>query len=350
MKKRIARIACLSLTLIMLVCCMSGCGGGKKSGEVYKLSFSIGDPATSSKAVYYQSLADKVYEATDGGLEITVYPGGTLFSHFEVREGVISGGTDIGWFPTPFAPGQYPLSEILQLPLQFDNQMALTYTYLELYKQVPELQNELSNVKVLGLYAGPANYLFTTNPVTTPDDLRGLQIRTMSGVPADCLTAWGASPSFISPTEIYEAMDKGVIQGFTFDWSGVDSNTLFEVINYQIDLPLYYNPFIIMMNKDSYDKIPDEYKKVFDEIWASDAASYDYARIFTDEAAATEQRAYDEYGVEEIEPDMAAFRVYTDQYVDNWVKKNTTDTFDAQAYLDLAMELYAKGCELYPQN
>ncbi len=352
MKK--SKLLSLLLALLLIGSLLTACAS-KETVEtektVHTLNFSIGDPQASSKAIYYQSLADKVLEATDGGLVITIHSGGTLFSHLEVLEGVMSGAADIGWFCTPFAPGQFPLCEVLQLPLAYGNEMAATYTLQELYKQSPALQEELSDIKVLQLYAGPSNMLFSSVPIHTPDDLAGLQIRTMSGAPEACLSYWGASPVFMGAGEIYEAMDKGVVQGFSFDWSGIKSNTLYEVIDYTTDIALYVNPFIVLMNKDSYDNIPEEYKEAFDEIWCSTAAANDYSEIFAAEAQDSHDSGLSDYGIEEItltDEEFAQFKVYANQYNEEWIASNTTDTFDAQAYFDLAMELYDEGCEKYP--
>lgn len=347
MKK--SRLLCLLLALLLIGSLLTACAPKQKT--VHKLNFSIGDPQASSKAIYYQSLADKTLEATDGGLEITIHSGGTLFSHLEVLEGVMSGAADIGWFCTPFAPGQFPLAEVFQLPLAYGNQKAATYALQELYKQSPELQAELSEIKVLGLYTGPTNKLFTTVPVHTPADLAGLQIRTMSGAPEACLKQWGASPVFMGAGEIYEAMDKGVVQGFTFEWSGIKSNTLYEVFDYAIDIPFYTNPFIILMNKKSYDNIPKEYKEAFDEIWGSTAAANDYVDIFAAEDKASHDTGLNDYGIEEItltDAELAQFKVYADQFIAEWSKSHSTDTFDAKAYYDLAIKLYNEGCEKFP--
>jgi TRAP-type C4-dicarboxylate transport system substrate-binding protein len=323
-------------------------GGSSSPPAVCKLNFSLGDPASSIKAIFYQGLADKTREATNGGLDITIHSGGTLFSHLEVREGVISGAADMGWFCTPWAAGQYPLAEVFNLPLMYGNQKASTYAYNELYKRSPELRAEMDEIKVMHLYTGPTNQLFTKTPVTKPDDLRGFQVRTMTGAPSACLTAWGASPVLLGPGDIYEAMDKGVVQGFTFEWSGIASNTLYEVFDYAITLPFYVNPFIIMMNKDSYAKIPAEYKQAFDDIWCSEQTAYDFTEAFIADDQAGRQTALNDYGIQEIAPDLPAFKVYADQLAAEWVDAHTTPTFDAQAYFDLAMELYAEGCRLYP--
>lgn len=338
-----------------MVSILAACGKKEAASDapktVHRISFSIGDPATSSKAIYYQSLADKTKEATNGGLEITIFAGGTLFSHLEVLEGVKAGTADIGWFCTPFAPGQFPLAEVFQLPLAYGNQRASTYAFQELYKQSAELQKELSGIKVLGLYTGPTNKLFTTVPVHKPTDLKGLQVRTMSGFPSTCLTEWGATPVFMGAGDIYDAMDKGVVQGFTFEWSGIKSNTLYEVFDYAIDIPFYVNPFIILMNKTSYDNIPAEYKKAFDDIWCSTAAANDFVEIFAAEDLASHDTGLKDYKIEEIklsDSELAEFKVYADKVIAEWGTAHSTADFDAKAYYELAVKLYKEGEAKFP--
>jgi hypothetical protein len=83
--------------------------GGESSepGKVYELKFTIHDPATSAKTIKYQELADEVYEATNGGVKITIYPGGSLAAAGDVAEAVKSGLADMGWLCTPLHPASF---------------------------------------------------------------------------------------------------------------------------------------------------------------------------------------------------------------------------------------------------
>ena len=350
MKKR--GFMLIGLSVLLLFCMAVAANAGQR---VHRLSFTIGDPENSSKAIFYRGLADKTREATNGGLDITVFAGGTLFGHFEALEAVKSGAADMAWFFTPWAPRQFPLTEVVGLPFLFGgNQMALTYVLQELYKkQIPELMEELSVFKVVNIYAQPVNFMYTTFPIATPDDLRGRQVRSMAGAAAVCLTAWGASPAFISAPEIYEAMDKGVIQGAIWEWSGVNSNSLYEVIDYCVYLPLFANPFLAIMNNDSYDRIPAEYKAAFDDIWVNPQASFDFSRMFADEAEEARVIGTTQFGVQEIHPNeamMALFQPAADEFIAQWVRENTTPAFNAQEFIELAKSLYEEGVRLFPDN
>ena len=350
MRKRGFRLLLVSLSVLLLFCM----AGSASSAPVHRMSFTIGDPESASKTVFYKGLADKTRAATNGGLDITVYAGGTLFGHMECLEGVLSGAADMGWFYTPWAPNQFPLTEIVGLPLLFgSNQMASTYMLQELYKRVPELQKELSIFKVVNLYTQPTNFLFTRFPIAKPDDLRGKQIRSMAGAAAACLTSWGASPAFISAVEIYEAMDKGVIQGAVYEWSGVKSNSLYEVIDHCTYVPLFANPFLAIMNHDSYARIPAEYKAAFDEIWCAPQTSFDFAKMFADEAEESRADGVANHNIKEKHPDKAMldlFRPGADEFIAQWIKNNGTSTFDARKFIDLAQSLYEEGCKVFPEK
>ena len=133
-------------------------------GTVYNLSFTIHDPATSVKTQLYQEKADLVKEETNGAVNITIYSSGTLVAATDVAEGIIAGSADMGWMFTPFFTNQFPLTEVVQAPLQFGDVYATSMTVKQMYEEYPEVQAELSNYKVLNVYTQPGNYLFTTAP------------------------------------------------------------------------------------------------------------------------------------------------------------------------------------------
>lgn len=319
----------------------SGSSGGS-SGESYKLSMTIHDPATSAKTQKYMELADKTREATDGKLDITVYPGGTLVASTDVADGVAAGSADMGWLFTTFFPGQFPLTEVVTLPMMFENHEDATDVLLKLYEQSPELQAELSDYKVLNLYCNPINHFYTTKPVESVADLKGMQIRATAGVATDMVTAWGGSPILMGPGDMYQSIEKGVLNGMVFEWSGFNAFRLGEVTKYCTNLPICCGVFLCVMNKDSYDKLPAEYQQVIDEIWGDPQVSREFADVFTEDEQLGLNVGVNDEGMTVIDLSDAAtaeFKAAADEYVNGWVEKQTTSSFDAQAYLDLMMSI-----------
>lgn len=357
-KKCLTRILSAALALCLLFTLLTACskdsGSGNSnnnsnnnsdnsgSGQTYKLSMTIHDPATSAKTMKYEELAEKTREATDGKLDITVYPGGTLVASTDVADGIAAGSADMGWLFTTFFPGQFPLTEIVTLPMMFEDHEIATDVLLKLYEQSPELQAELSEYKVLNLYCNPINHFYTTKPVESMADLKGMQIRATAGVATDMVTAWGGSPILMGPGDMYQSIEKGVLNGMVFEWSGFNAFRLGEVTKYCTNLPICCGVFLCVMNKDSYDKLPAEYQQVIDEIWGDPQVSKEFADVFTaDEQLGLSVGVNDEgmTVIDLTDEATAEFKVAADQYAENWVKNQTTSSFDAQSYLDLMLSI-----------
>lgn len=353
-RKLIAVLMAIAMTAVLLTACggdktPSNTGSGEQNtssgdtGEVYNLSFTIHDPATSVKTQWYMDLAEQTKEATDGKVNITVYPGGTLVAGTDVAEALVAGTADMGWLYTPFFTGQFPLTGVLELPLAFGDTIASTKTIMTLFEEYPELQEELSQYKVFNIYSQPANMFYSNFPITCEDDLHGQNIRTSSGVGANMIGAWGASPIMTGPGDVYEAMEKGTIVGFTFEWTGVKSFNLDEVVDYCTELPVTAGPFITAMSLDSWNKLPKEYQDIMDEIWGGNEAAMEIAEIFQADYDEGRTRGIETNGIEIVEltdEGYASFKVAADEYIENWIAQNTTDSFDAGAYFERSQELY----------
>ena len=333
---------------ILVICiaagCLSACSGSgdsgtssSGSGETYSFSFTIHDPSTSVKTQFYEDLAETTKEATDGAVDITVYSGGTLVASTDVAEAILADTADIGWLFTGFFVGQFPITDAMTLPMIFDDSVIASEVFNDLFENSEDLQEELSDYKVLGVYCAPITYIYTVDTtIESLDDISGLTLRSPAGVCTDIVTDWGASPISMGPSDLYESIEKGVIDGFLLDWSGVKSYTLQEVVDYCIEIPVNVGVFMVVMNKEKWESLPEEYQEIMDELWGREA-SIDIAELYVEDANDAIEAA-EELGVEFIEPTdeaYAEFESVAEEYVENWIAENTTDTFDAQAYYDL---------------
>ena len=338
-------------TVACLLCfgLLAGCGSlktaGRKNDKVYELSFAIHDPADSVRTLYYEQLAEQTREATGGKVNITVVADGRLLSSSDVAEGVQAQTADMGWVLTTLYPDQFPLSEAVTLPMLFEDSYVASQVLLDLYEQSPELQKELENYKVLHIYTNPINTIFSNEPIRCVSDMEGMHVRATTGVATDIVTAWGGSPLLMGPEEIYQSVEKNVLDAMVFEWSGFDVFELGEVTRYCVELPVTCGVFIAVMNQESYAALPEEYRKTIDEIWGSRDVSLELAQSFIDNATAAREKGIAEYGMSVIELSDDAvieFRKAADGYIEAWVEENTTDTVDARAYLDLLLSLKAQ--------
>jgi TRAP-type mannitol/chloroaromatic compound transport system substrate-binding protein len=110
----------------------------------------------------------------------------------------------------------------------------------------------------------PEAFLGTKPELKTPDDIKGLKLRT-AGDDGVVFTEMGASVSLLSPAEVYESIMRGVLDGYQLSSPGYDySQAMYEVVDY-----LYLGPsrqpcewFPVMVNPDSWAELPDDIKAI----------------------------------------------------------------------------------------
>lgn len=334
----------LVLALSLCLGLFSGCGssdrGGKK--DVYRLSLSFHDSTQAIKTQFVRKWADEVKEATDGRVEITVYASGTLASATDALNAVKQRTCDMAVCFTSFFPGQFPLTEVVSLPMTgITNAEQATNVLWDLWEYSPALREELEDYKVLMLYTNPNNIIGTTTPVYTADDMKGLKLRATSGTPVDLSIAWGATPMTISSAEIALSVEKDVIQGYLIDYTGVNAWDLYEVTDYYTEMPFYVAPWMLLMNQDSWNELPDDLQEIINSLSGRDR-SLAFAEVNEREASEARETAVKEHGAIIIEPNeeqLATFQPAADAYVKEWAKKHGTDFFDAADYVNKTLEL-----------
>lgn len=341
MKKIIT--AALALAMILALCVgLVGCGSSGTSGEagdtdkVYEFTLSMHDPKTTANAIYLQSWIDKVAEVTDGHVKITLYDNATLSAATDIGDNVKGGSVDIGWLYTSYYAGQFPLSDVINLPMQgFGDPVVSTNVLWALHDKYSEVEQEWGDFKLLMLYGNPGMiFASAEKPITCVADLKGMAIRCPSGAITDVLTAWGAAPVTMPPPDLYEAIEKKNINGYIFEPAGICNFSLEEITKYYTDLALYDGPFALIMNKDKWDSLPDEYKTAIESVSGKEA-SLGAAQAFAEDVAAKRQQIIDAGGefVTVSDEAQAEFAVAADAYAETWVQQQTKDGFDAAAYL-----------------
>ena len=194
------------------------------------------------------------------------------------------------------------------------------------------------------LYGNPGMILCSAEkPIQSIDDLKGMTIRCPSGAITDVLTAWGASPITMPPPDLYEAVEKKNINGYIFEPAGICNFSLQEITKYYTDYPLYDGPFALIMNKDSWNKIPKEYQDAIMAISGKEA-SLGAAKAFADDVEAKRQVITEAGGefVELPEASIAEMQVAADACAETWISDHSADGFDAAAYIEDAKAFAAE--------
>ncbi len=347
MKRTISILLLLALTLglmAVLGACGSkneggtaaGGGAGAEEGKVYTFSLSMHDPKTTANAVYIQSWIDAVDKATDGHVKITLYDNATLSAATDIGDNVKSAAVDIGWLYTSYYAGQFPLSDVINMPMQgFGDPVVSTEVLWALAEKYPEVEKEWGDFKLLMLYGNPGMILCSAEkPIQGIDDLKGMTIRCPSGAITDVLSAWGASPVTMAPPDLYEAIEKKNINGYIFEPAGICNFSLQEITSYYTDYPLYDGPFALIMNKAQWDSLPKEYQDIIEGLSGKEA-SLGAAKAFAADVTAKREVIVNAGGefVELPAASITEMQTAADAYAETWIAKMSKDGFDAAAFL-----------------
>ncbi len=340
--KTVHKLLILVLAMV-LTFALSACGKKPAESKTFELTLSMHDPVTSNNGLFYQAWADEISAATDGHVKITIHGSGTLASAADVGTMVETGGADIGWVYTSYYKGQYPLSDVLTLPLcGFGDPVVGTNVLWDLYDKYPELAAEWDSFKLLNLYANPGMIFCSAgSPIDSVDDLNGLVLRTPAGPITDYVTKLGASPTVMAPPDIYEAMQKNNINAYIFEPAGVTNFKLQDVTEYFTDMPMYQGAFGLVMNIDKWNSLPAEYQEAIMSV-SGRAGSIKAAEDFQASVDAAKKTITDAGAsfVTVSEADYAAFQDAADEISAAWAKSLTA--VDGQAFLDEAVALAVK--------
>ncbi len=258
------------LALVAGMIGLSGCGsksGDSGAAEVHKLTYSVFFPPMHIQAKTAISWAKEVEKRSDGRIQITVYPGGTLTKAPQCWQGVIDGISDIGMSCFAYTPGRFPLLEALDLPLGWPDGLTVTRTATELAtKYAPE---ETQGAKLLYVHGHGPGILATRKPVRKLEDLKNMKIRG-TGLSAGIATALGATAVGMSQPETYDALQKGVVDG-TFcpieTLKGWKQGEVIESITDTKDIG-YTTSMFVAMNEDSWNALPEDLQQVLLDVSA----------------------------------------------------------------------------------
>ena len=213
------------------------------------------DTPKGKAAEYFKKLAE---ERTKGRVKVEVYPNSALFKDGEEMEALQLGSVQI-LAPSlaKFGPLGAREFEVFDLPYMFDD-------YDELHKvtQGPlgaALLEKLESKGIVGLaYWDNGFKLMSANkPIRIPADYKGLKMRIQSSkVLGDEMKALGAIPQVMAFSEVYQALQTGVVDGTENPPSNFYTQRMHEVQKYAALTEHGYLGYAVIVNKKFWDGLP----------------------------------------------------------------------------------------------
>jgi TRAP-type transport system periplasmic protein len=337
----------LGVWIAWLVAGVAPCSSALAQDVVLKVHHMLPPPST-AHSKFILPWCEKLSAESGGKLRCQVYPamqlGGTPQQLFDqARDGV----ADVIWTLPGYTAGRFPKVEAFELPFAAGSAETTSRALWDYVQQNDT--DEFKDVHLLALHThGPGVLHMRGKQVKTLADLRGVKVRAASRITNKLLAAFGATPVGMPVTQLPEALSKGVIDGALLPWEVVPSVKVQELTKFHTEMaadaaPLYTQVFVLAMNRERYDALPPELKKVLDANSGAELSGWAGKTLADADVAArklAEARGNQFYTLssEELEHWRTASRAVTAE----WIAERNAKGENGQALVDSAQALIAQ--------
>jgi len=283
-----------------------------------------------------QIVADEV-AAADVDLDITIFPSGALFKAREQYRPLSAGQLDMTVFPLSYAGGQQPTFNLTLMPGLVKNHDHAARLSQSPFMEALEARMAEDDVMVLvhGYLAG--GFVGKDTCITHPDDVAGLQTRAAGKSFEQMLIGAGASITSMSSSEIYSAMQTGVLDAANTSSSSFVSYRIYEQVacyTPAADVALWFLYQPLLMNKSTFEGLSEAQQTALLAA-AEKAEAYYLAEAKLEDANSVE--VFREAGVEIAEMTTEDFAAWQALAKETSYAAFVADVEGGQELLDMAL-------------
>jgi C4-dicarboxylate-binding protein DctP len=268
---------------------LAGCGGargggdaagGGDEGKTYTLKFSHVVTDKTPKGQAAEKFKELLEEKSEGKIKVEVYPNSELYGDKDELQALQSNSVQM------LAPAGAKFStvapqlQVLDLPFLFDT-----------VEDIPEVMSKDSklgkaiyeneklaakDIKVMGLWDNGLKQFHANTELRKPEDLKGVSFRIQSSdVLKSQIEAWGGKATPMAFSEVYNALQQGVVDGGENPYSNIESQKFHTVQKHITESGHGYVGYILVVNNTWFNELPEDLQKAVEE--SADEAS-DYNR------------------------------------------------------------------------
>ncbi len=322
------------LTATAMAACLAI--GSAASAETLRLSHQWSNKDVRHQVA--QMVADEV-AAADVDLEIQIFGSKSLFKPREQYRPLSRGQLDMTVLPLSYAGGQQPAYNLTLMPGMVKN-----HDHAARLSDSPfmaALEEKMADDDVIVLVHGylAGGFVGKDKCITSPDDVKGLQTRAAGKAFEQMLAGAGASIASMASSEIYNAMQTGVLTAANTSSSSFVSYRIYEQVSCYTpagDVALWFMYQPLLMNKSKFDGLnADQQKALMD---ASAKAQAFYLEEAKKQDAASEQ-VFRDAGVEIAEMTAEDFEAWRALAQETSYAKFVSEVEGGQELLDMALSV-----------
>jgi len=218
----------------------------------------------------FQPWCETLEKESAGRMKCQIYPSMQLGgAPSQLVDQVKNGVADVVWTVAGLTPGRFPALEALELPFVISDGLGSARGAWEYQQKFAT--KELDGFKLLAIHTdGGTLFHFGDKNITDLAGLKGTKIRASNRMSTKTISALGATPVALPPTQITEAVAKGVVDGVMSTWELVIPLKLDDVTKFHLEPPAGKPTFggtvlIMLMNKQRYQNLPPDLRAIIDK-------------------------------------------------------------------------------------
>ena len=307
--------------------------------EEYVMKYShvdVADPFAGATAAYCSTLKSEVERLSGGKIKVEIYPNGQLAdqrsSCEQVRKGTIEA---VNISSGVLASLYFEKLGIVDMPFTFSSREVATRLFdinNPFTRKLVEECVEKTGIRILNLL--PFGFRQLTNdvrPIKTPDDMKGLKIRTMEIVPhMKLIESLGATPTPIPFLELYTSLQTKVVDGQENPFANIIAQKFYQVQKYVTLTGHLLGVGATLINEEWFQSLPDDLKLALIEGERVAQSTYNGYGALLGSTGLEEVKSL---GMEVYAPtpeEMAMFREKAVPYVKGWMEEELGADFVAE--------------------
>lgn len=342
MKKR---FLVLGLVLGLVLIFTSACGPKQSANtdgeqkQVIKLKVADSLPKTNNISKYgIVEWMKRVEELTAGKVKFEHFPAEQMGKAKDMLELTRSGTADLAYVASSYVAAGMDMSGVIELPNAFPSSEIASQVYWKLSQGAMQNTDFLKNGirPVLAMALPPYDFYNTKREVKVPDDVKGMKTRSQGGVMNTTIQSFGGIPVVVAAPELYESLQKGVVDGAVLPVTSLSPYKAEELVKYVTrDVRLGTFCATLSINEKVWQSLPQDVQKAM--LKAGDETSKSFGKENDDQVEKLFKGFAEKNGLKIYTPnpdEKKKWQQATFTVEQKWVKDMTAKGLSAQQVLD----------------
>jgi tripartite ATP-independent transporter DctP family solute receptor len=257
-------IRTLRVTALAAAMALLAAGGAEAQAKRVKLGTMAPDGSPWMESL--TAMSKLLEQNTGGAFRWQIFPGGQLGDEIQMSEGAQFGSIECAGVSTGALANLLPSMNVFEIPFFWESREQAYYVIDNQFRDFFAKEMDKVGLVLLGWSENGWRHFFTKTDkvVRNPDDFKGLRMRSQeSPVHIAFWKTLGVNPMPLATTEIYQALERGIIDGGDNTLVLIAATGWIEVLKTITLTSHIYQPAVLACNKGWWAKVPDNHKQAF---------------------------------------------------------------------------------------